>query len=102
MIAFGTIKRNGEVKAMPIATHDRKAVTQEIDAHTREGSLYYSDKWLAYATLKLRGDHVVIRKKKGRPVGRDHINGIEASVLRQELAVSLPWRAQQILPPLPR
>ena len=32
------IKRNGEVKAMPIATHDRKAVMQQIDAHTREGS----------------------------------------------------------------
>ena len=74
---FGIIKRNGEVKAMPIATHDRKAVMQQIDAHTREGSLYYTDQWQAYATLKLRGDHVVIRKEKGRPVGRDHINGIE-------------------------
>ena len=31
----------------------------------------------AYATLKLRGEHVMIRKEKGRPVGRDHINGIE-------------------------
>ncbi len=27
--------------------------------------------------LKLRGNHVVIRKVKGRPAGRDHINGIE-------------------------
>ena len=27
--------------------------------------------------MRLRGDHVVIRKEKGRPVGRDHINGIE-------------------------
>src|SRR5512143_2897986 len=37
----------------------------------------YTDKWQAYATLKLRGEHVMIRKEKGRPVGRDHINGIE-------------------------
>lgn len=50
---------------------------QQIDAHTRKGSLYYTDQWQADATLKLRGDHVVIRKEKGRPVGRDHINGIE-------------------------
>ena len=77
MIVFGIIKRNGQVKAMPIATQDRQAVMQQIDAHTREGSLYYTDQWQAYATLKLRGDHVVIRKEKGRPVGRDHINGIE-------------------------
>ena len=77
VIVFGIIKRNGQGKAMPIATHDRQAVMQQIDAHTREGSLYYTDQWQAYATLKLRGDHVVIRKEKGRPVGRDHINGIE-------------------------
>ena len=77
VIVFGIIKRNGQVKAMPIASHDRKAVMQQIDAHSREGSLYYTDQWQAYATLKLRGDHVVIRKEKGRPVGRDHINGIE-------------------------
>lgn len=74
---FGLTKRNGQVKAMPIATHDRASVMQQIDAHSREGSLYYTDKWQAYATLRLRGEHVMIRKEKGRPVGRDHINGIE-------------------------
>ena len=41
------------------------------------GSLYYTDEWQAYATLRMRGEHVIIRKEKGRPVGRDHINGIE-------------------------
>jgi transposase len=77
VIVFGIIKRNGAVKAVPIAVHSRNAVLREIQAHTREGSLYYTDEWQAYATLKLRGEHVVIRKVKGRPHGRDHINGIE-------------------------
>lgn len=77
VIVFGIIKRNGYVKAMPIAAHSRAAVMQEIQAHTREGSLYYTDEWQAYATLKMRGEHVLIRKEKGKPVGRDHINGIE-------------------------
>lgn len=77
VIVFGIVKRNGQVKAMPIAAHDRDSVMQQIEAHTREGSLYYTDRWQAYATLKLRGDHVMIRKEKGKPVGRDHINGIE-------------------------
>ncbi len=27
--------------------------------------------------LDIRGNHVVIRKEKGRPTRRDHINGIE-------------------------
>ncbi len=29
------------------------------------------------ASLRMRGEHVVIRKEKGKPVGRNHINGIE-------------------------
>jgi len=45
-------------------------------AGSRQGSLYSADEWKAYATLRLRGDDGVIRKEKGRPVGRGH--GIEA------------------------
>lgn len=78
MIVFGLVKRNGWVKAMPIPLHDRVSIMREIDAHTREGALYCTDEWQAYATLKLRGEHVMIRKEKGRPVRRDHINGIES------------------------
>ena len=77
VIVFGIVKRNGQVKALPIAAHSRAAVMTHIQAQTREGSLYYTDEWQAYATLRLRGDHVIIRKEKGRPLGRDHINGIE-------------------------
>ena len=77
VIVFGIVKRNGQVKALPIAAHSRAAVMAHIQAQTREGSLYYTDEWQAYATLRLRGDHVIIRKEKGRPLGRDHSNGIE-------------------------
>jgi len=31
----------------------------------------------AYASLAVRGDHIVIRKTLGRPKGRVHIHGIE-------------------------
>ena len=77
VIVFGIVKRNGCVKAMPIAAHNRAEIMHKIQAHTREGSLFYTDEWQAYATLKMRGEHVMIRKEKGKPVGRDHINGIE-------------------------
>ncbi|MDO5611410.1 MAG: IS1595 family transposase [Pseudomonadota bacterium] len=77
VIVFGLVKRNGRVKAMPVPAHNRASVMREIAAHTREGALYYTDEWQAYATLRLRGEHVMIRKAKGRPVGREHINGIE-------------------------
>ena len=77
VLVFGLVQRNGHVKAVPIETASEGNILREIQAHTREGSLYYTDGWYAYATLPLRGEHVVIRKEKGRPVGRDHINGIE-------------------------
>jgi transposase len=77
VIVFGIVKRNGQVKAIPIAAHTRAVVMRHIQAHTREGALYYTDEWQAYATLKMRGEHVVIRKEKGKPLGRDPINGIE-------------------------
>ncbi|WP_231663644.1 transposase [Ralstonia solanacearum] len=60
VVVFGIVKRNGEVKAAPIDQHDQAAIMDQIQAHTREGSLYYTDAWQAYATLRLRGDHVVV------------------------------------------
>jgi transposase len=77
VLVFGIVKRNGLVKAQPIPLHDRASIMKVIQAHSREGSLYYTDDWNAYATLRLRGEHVIIRKAKGKPVGRNHINGIE-------------------------
>ncbi|MDC6190445.1 hypothetical protein PP728_24745, partial [Ralstonia solanacearum] len=42
VVVFGIVKRNGEVKAAPIAQHDQAAIMGQIQAHTREGSLYYT------------------------------------------------------------
>lgn len=77
VIVFGIVKRNGCVKVMPISAHNRVEIMRKVQAHTREGSLHYTDEWQVYATLRMRGRHVMIRKVKGKPVGHDHINGIE-------------------------
>ena len=58
--------RNGQVKAMPIPLHDRASIMREIDAHTREGALYYTDQWQAYATLK--GSPPLSRTLTRRPI----------------------------------
>lgn len=67
IIVFGIVKRNGDVKAIPIEAHSGAAVWQEIIKHTKPGSPYYTDDWQAYASLRTRGEHVVIRKERGRP-----------------------------------
>lgn len=60
-----------------ISSRSREDLLPLIEAHTKPGSLYYTDDWHAYGSLPVRGAHVVVRKEKGTPKGRDHLNGIE-------------------------
>jgi transposase len=77
VIVLGILKRNGIVRVFPVKGRGREELTSLIATHTLPGSLYYTDDWQAYATLAVRGEHVIVSKEKGRPRGRDHINGIE-------------------------
>lgn len=76
-MVFGIYQRNGQVLTFPITSRGSWALMPLMTQHTKPGSLYYTDEWHAYTFLDIRGNHVVIRKEKGRPKGRDHINGIE-------------------------
>lgn len=77
VIVLGILKRNGVVRVFPVKGRGREELTSLIVSHTLPGSLYYTDDWQAYASLSVRGEHVIVNKDKGRPRGRDHINGIE-------------------------
>jgi len=77
VIVFGILKRNGRVKVFPVSDRKHATLLSLVREHTKPGSLYYTDDYQAYASLGLRGEHVVVRKEGGRPKGRDHINGIE-------------------------
>lgn len=74
---FGLYKRNGHVLVFPVPNRKHATLLPLIEAHTTPGSLYYTDDYHAYASLRVRGQHVVVSKSEGRPRGRDHINGIE-------------------------
>jgi transposase len=77
IIVFGILKRNGLVRLCPVARRTQKEIIEQIRLHTKPGSLYYTDQWKAYASLAIRGGHVVVKKERGKPKGKDHINGIE-------------------------
>jgi len=77
IIVFGILKRDGQIRVFPIAERKKDIVQELIQHYTKPGSLYYTDDWHAYASLSLRGDHVVVSKEKGKPKGRNHINSIE-------------------------
>jgi len=65
------------VLTFPISSRAKETMQPYIKRYTKAGSLYYADDWFAYAFLLIRGNHVVVLKKKGVPKGRNHINGIE-------------------------
>jgi transposase len=76
-MVFGIYQRNGKVLTFPIASRGKHDLIPLMIHYTTAGGLYYTDDWHAYTFLDIRGNHVVIRKEKGRPKGRDHLNGIE-------------------------
>ena len=76
-MVFGMYKRNGHVLTFPVPNRSRVTLTDIIFRHTSAGSLCYTDDWHAYTYLSIRHGHVVINKERGRPAGRDTINGIE-------------------------
>ena len=77
-IVFGIYRRNGQVATFPISTREASALMPIVGRTTvPEASLYYTDDWRAYGSLPIRGNRVVVSKRKGRPSGKDHLNGIE-------------------------
>lgn len=76
-MVFGMYKRNGHVLTFPIPNRSRETLTDIIYRHASAGSLCYTDEWHAYTYLSIRHDHVVVKKEKGRPRGKSHLNGIE-------------------------
>jgi transposase-like protein len=103
ILVFGIMKRNGKVRLSVVPNRKYKTLREEIYDHTKTGSLYYTDDYGAYASLPLRGDHVVVKKEKEKPTGRDHINGCRRVLeLRETLAVSISRCAPKVFPSILR
>ena len=100
------LKRDGVVRVFAVPNRQKATLLPLIVQHTSPGSLFYTDEYSAYASLKVQGEHIVVTKDKGIPVGREHINGIEGfwsyAELRQELAVHVSWRASKVCASLSR
>ena len=77
VLIFGMLKRDGVVRVFAVPNRQKATLLPLIVQHTTPGSLFYTDEYSAYASLKVQGEHIVVTKDKGMPQGRDHINGIE-------------------------
>lgn len=77
-LVFGIYKRNGRVVTFPVPDRKYDTLMPLIERHTKKGSLYYTDDYTAYASLKMRGRHQIIAHGMEEYVRCDaHINGIE-------------------------
>ncbi len=56
VIVLGILQRNGKVRVFPVQGRSGAEVTRLVKAHTKPGSLYYTDDWHAYGSLAVRGD----------------------------------------------
>ncbi|MEA1925279.1 MAG: IS1595 family transposase [Candidatus Altiarchaeota archaeon] len=77
VVVFGILERNGKVYTTVVPDVSAETLMAEIKAKTEKGSVFYTDDFKSYKSLKHYGKHSKIKKTKAYAIGRTHINGIE-------------------------
>jgi len=77
VIVFGILERNGEVYTTVVPDVKASTLMAEIKAKTEKGSVYYTDCFKSYKSLKQYGKHHRINKEKAFAKGHNHVNGLE-------------------------
>ncbi|MFH1471496.1 MAG: IS1595 family transposase [Nanoarchaeota archaeon] len=76
-IVFGILERNGKVYTKVVPDVSKETLMSEIENKTEKGSVFYTDCFKSYKSLKQYGKHLKINKEFAFAKGRNHINGIE-------------------------
>lgn len=78
-IVFGLLERDGRVYTKVVENVSAETLMQHITAHTRKGSVYYTDAFRGYQSLQRFGKHLVVNHSKEfvNKKSKNHINGIE-------------------------
>jgi transposase len=78
-IAFGLLEREARVYTKVVENVAAETLMRHISACTRKGSVYYTDAFRGYQSLKRYGKHYVVNHNKQLVDKRtkNHINGIE-------------------------
>jgi transposase len=76
-VVFGLLERNGRVYTRIVESVSAEELMTHIRAKTRKGSVYFTDTFRSYRSLKRYGVHHTISHGKKFPRTKNHINGIE-------------------------
>jgi transposase-like protein len=73
------LERDGRVYTKVVESVSAQTLMTHIQAHTRKGSVYYTDAFRGYQSLQRFGKHMVVNHSKGfvSKKTKNHINGIE-------------------------
>lgn len=77
VVVLGVLERNGKVYTTVVPDVKAETLMQEIRDKTEKGSVYYTDCFKSYKSLKRYGKHCRVNKEYSYAKGRNHINGIE-------------------------
>ena len=78
-VVFGLLERDGRVYTQVVESVSADQLMRPIRAKTRTGSVYYTDAFRGYQSLKRYGKHHTVNHSKSLVDKRtkNHINGIE-------------------------
>lgn len=78
-VVFGLLERDGRVYTKVVQSVTAEELMRHIKAHTRKGSVYYTDAFRGYQSLKRYGKHHTVNHSKTfvNQRTKNHINGIE-------------------------
>jgi transposase len=76
-VVLGLLERNGQVYTRVVESLTAEELMEYITQKTRKGSVYYTDTFRSYRSLKRWGKHHTVSHAKKFPKTKNHINGIE-------------------------
>ncbi|MBN4081331.1 IS1595 family transposase [Caldithrix abyssi] len=74
---FGMLECQGSIFTAIVDNVSAETLMNEIRSHAEKGSVFYTDKFKSYKSLKFYGKHRTVDHGKEFGKGRKHINGLE-------------------------
>jgi transposase len=74
---FGMLERQGKIFTTVVDNVKAETLMHEVQQHAEKGSVFYTDQFKSYKSLKFFGKHKTIDHGIQYAKGRNHINGLE-------------------------
>lgn len=77
VIVFGMLERQGRIFTTIVHDVSAETLMKEIKEHSSKGSVFYTDAFRSYKSLKFYGKHIKVDHDHTFVKGHMHINGLE-------------------------